>query len=183
MRSTSGITCCHFFCSAVFSMPVCRYPIVGAAESTVSPSSSSTRRSTPCVLGCCGPMLTVIVSVRMSGIDDRSLYQVADHVQQRPMDFLHARGHVGGHVHVHGRRAADRSAVAAGQRDRGDGLEHEPQVAVHHLLMERDGLAQRPPNQLVHPRVRRSFTTLARNSSSVTCSGWLAVGVFRICTG
>ena len=22
--STSGITCCHFFCSAVFSMPVCR---------------------------------------------------------------------------------------------------------------------------------------------------------------
>src|SRR5438034_4208573 len=66
MRSTSGITCCHFFCSAVFSMPVCRYPIVGAAESTVSTSSSSTRRSTPCVLGCCGPMLTVIVSVRMS---------------------------------------------------------------------------------------------------------------------
>src|SRR5438034_6785224 len=68
MRSTSGITCCHFFCSAVFSMPVCRYPIVGAAESTVSPSSSSTRRSTPCVLGCCGPMLTVIVSARISGI-------------------------------------------------------------------------------------------------------------------
>ena len=34
----------------------------------VSPSSSSTRRSTPCVLGCCGPMLTVIVSVRISGM-------------------------------------------------------------------------------------------------------------------
>ena len=33
-----------------------------------SPSSSSTSRSTPCVLGCCGPMLTVIVSVRISGI-------------------------------------------------------------------------------------------------------------------
>ena len=29
----------------------------------------STSRSTPCVLGCCGPMLTVIVSVRISGID------------------------------------------------------------------------------------------------------------------
>src|SRR5688572_28447717 len=33
-----------------------------------SPSSSSTSRSTPCVLGCCGPMLTVIVSVRSSAI-------------------------------------------------------------------------------------------------------------------
>src|ERR1041384_6922093 len=37
----------------------------------VSPSISSTRRSTPCVLGCWGPMLTVIVSVRMSGIGRR----------------------------------------------------------------------------------------------------------------
>ena len=35
-------------------------------ETTVSPDSSSTSRSTPCVLGCCGPMLTVIVSVRSS---------------------------------------------------------------------------------------------------------------------
>ena len=68
MRSTSGITCCHFFCSAVFSMPVCRKPMVGDTETTVSPSSSSTSRSTPCVLGCCGPMLTVIVSVRTSAI-------------------------------------------------------------------------------------------------------------------
>src|SRR5688572_8584295 len=33
-----------------------------------SPSSSSTRRSTPCVLGCCGPMFTVIVSVRISAM-------------------------------------------------------------------------------------------------------------------
>src|SRR5215212_6132767 len=66
MRSTSGITCCHFFCSAVFSIPVCRYPIVVLAPMTVSPSSSSIRLSTPCVLGCCGPMLTVIVSLRSS---------------------------------------------------------------------------------------------------------------------
>ena len=42
--------------------------MVGDADTTVSPSSSSTSRSTPCVLGCCGPMLTVIVSVRSSGI-------------------------------------------------------------------------------------------------------------------
>src|SRR5947207_4032131 len=68
MRSTSGTTCCHFFCSAVFSIPVCRYPMVGMHDLIVSPSSSSTRRSTPCVLGCCGPMLTVIVSVRSSAI-------------------------------------------------------------------------------------------------------------------
>src|SRR5881397_1629988 len=31
------------------------------ARTTVSPSSSITRRSTPCVEGCCGPMLMVMV--------------------------------------------------------------------------------------------------------------------------
>src|SRR5213596_168427 len=31
-----------------------------------SPSVRSTNRSTPCVLGCCGPMLTSISSVRTS---------------------------------------------------------------------------------------------------------------------
>src|SRR6186997_1785083 len=49
-------------------MPVWRYPIVVSAPTTVSPDSCSTRRSTPCVLGCCGPMLTVMVSVRSSAI-------------------------------------------------------------------------------------------------------------------
>src|SRR4029450_5878615 len=67
MRSTSGITCCHFFCSAVFSMPVWRNPIVVSAPTTVSPESCRTRRSTPCVLGCCGPILTVMLSLRSSG--------------------------------------------------------------------------------------------------------------------
>src|SRR3989442_3448978 len=38
--------------------------MIGLALSTVSPSSSSTTRSTPCVEGCCGPMLSVMVSVR-----------------------------------------------------------------------------------------------------------------------
>src|SRR6476469_8475971 len=42
--------------------------MVGMDDLIVSPSSSSTRRSTPWVLGCCGPMLTVIVSVRGSSI-------------------------------------------------------------------------------------------------------------------
>ena len=40
----------------------------GMTDWMTSPSSSSTSRSTPCVLGCWGPMLTVIVSVRISGM-------------------------------------------------------------------------------------------------------------------
>src|SRR6185312_6638603 len=46
-----------------FSMPVCRYPRSGIAFRTVSPSSSNKMRSTPCVDGCCGPMLRTIVFV------------------------------------------------------------------------------------------------------------------------
>src|SRR3954468_18300701 len=42
--------------------------MVGVTFWMTSPSSSSTNLSTPCVLGCCGPMLTVIVSVRSSAI-------------------------------------------------------------------------------------------------------------------
>src|SRR5664280_1263895 len=38
-------------------MPVCRKPMSGWQKTMVSPSSSSNRRSTPCVEGCCGPML------------------------------------------------------------------------------------------------------------------------------
>src|ERR1700689_5447527 len=40
-----------------FSVPRCRRPICGSTRSTTSPSSSSTRRSTPCAAGCCGPKL------------------------------------------------------------------------------------------------------------------------------
>ena len=80
--STSGMTCCHFFCSAVFSMPVCRKPMVASALRTVSPDSSSTRLSTPCVLGCCGPMFTVIVSLRSSGMRHKSL-SITSHITCR----------------------------------------------------------------------------------------------------
>src|SRR5512132_2686261 len=38
----------------------------GSTCDTTSPSVRSTSRSTPCVLGCCGPMLTSISSVRTS---------------------------------------------------------------------------------------------------------------------
>src|SRR5271167_2646140 len=40
-----------------FSVPRCRRPICGSTRSTTSPSSSSTRRNTPCAAGCCGPKL------------------------------------------------------------------------------------------------------------------------------
>src|ERR671912_1583879 len=118
MRSTSGITCWNFFCSVVFSMPVCRYPIVGAADTMVSPSSSSTRRSTPCVLGCCGPMLTVIVSLRISAIAVYlPLDEIAHRVNQRAMHFLDPRREVVRDIHVQICRRADDAAVAAGEGD------------------------------------------------------------------
>src|SRR5262249_5997237 len=44
----------------------------GMAFTTVSPSSTSSRRSTPCVDGCCGPSETVI-SVSESGSGFRSI--------------------------------------------------------------------------------------------------------------
>src|SRR6187399_2789702 len=105
--------CCHFFCSAVFSMPVCRKPIVGSADTMFSPSSSSTRRSTPCVLGCCGPMLTVIVSLRSSGM--HSLDQLAHHMQHGPLHFLDLRAGYARHVHVHVHQCAGLAAVTARQ--------------------------------------------------------------------
>src|SRR5579862_731502 len=42
-----------------FSVPRCSRPICGSTRSTISPSSSSTKRSTPCAAGCCGPKLIV----------------------------------------------------------------------------------------------------------------------------
>src|SRR5262245_18956595 len=38
--------------------------MIGLHATTFSPSSSSATRSTPCVEWCCGPMLSVIVSLR-----------------------------------------------------------------------------------------------------------------------
>src|SRR5688572_33505174 len=117
MRSTSGITCCHFFCSQVFSMPVWRYPIVGDTETTVSPSSSNTNRNTPWVLGCCGPMFTVIVSVRTSAIEIL-VYQFAKHVQHRHVHFLRARRSLFRDVDVNRRQPASLAAIATGETTR-----------------------------------------------------------------
>ena len=40
----------------------------GSTRSTTSPSSSSTRRSTPCAAGCCGPKLMLNWRISVSGI-------------------------------------------------------------------------------------------------------------------
>src|SRR5580698_7749921 len=57
MRSTYGLNIVYVRCSPIFSTPRCRYPITHSRPSTFSPSSRRITRSTPCVAGCCGPML------------------------------------------------------------------------------------------------------------------------------
>src|SRR5207244_8969375 len=49
--------CVQLRFSLSFSIPRCRYPITTSASTTFSPSRRRTTRNTPCVLGCCGPML------------------------------------------------------------------------------------------------------------------------------
>src|SRR6185369_12616665 len=43
---------------------------------TISPSSISLSRNTPCVLGCCGPMLMSIISVRNISILSAELHVI-----------------------------------------------------------------------------------------------------------
>src|SRR5213080_4385687 len=57
MRSVSSTICVQLRFSLSFSMPRWRYPMTTSQSTTFSPSSRSTTRRTPCVLGCCGPML------------------------------------------------------------------------------------------------------------------------------
>jgi len=52
----------HLF--RVFSKQRWRYPRCGITSTTISPSTTSSSLSTPCVDGCCGPMLRIISSVR-----------------------------------------------------------------------------------------------------------------------
>src|SRR6516165_5949330 len=58
MRSTYGLNMVYVRFSAIFSTPRCRYPITQSVPRTFSPSSLRITRSTPCVEGCCGPMLS-----------------------------------------------------------------------------------------------------------------------------
>ena len=57
MRVTHVMACHHVLFSHCFSMPVCRYPMTGVTSRTISPSSSTMTRSTPCVDGWLGPRL------------------------------------------------------------------------------------------------------------------------------
>src|SRR5262245_62980104 len=90
--------------------------MVVSAVRTVSPESCTTMFSTPCVLGCCGPMLTVITSLRSSGIG--AFNDLTHDMHQRAMHFLHARGVLVGHVHVDVGGAAHAAAVTPGEGDR-----------------------------------------------------------------
>src|SRR5450756_978259 len=63
----------HAFCLAVekllgLAVPRWSRPIWGSTRSTTSPSSSSTRRSTPWAAGCCGPKLMVKLRSAVSAI-------------------------------------------------------------------------------------------------------------------
>src|SRR5690606_2080888 len=54
-----GTFCRYVRVSASFSVARCSSPMCGSARCTISPSSSSTSRSTPCAAGCCGPKFSV----------------------------------------------------------------------------------------------------------------------------
>src|SRR3954471_18755591 len=158
MRSTSGITCCHFFCSAVFSMPVWRKPMVVSAVTIVSPDTCTTMFSTPCVLGCCGPMLTVIVSLRSSGMALRlfAFDQFAHRVHDGAVHFLHAGGVLVGHVDVNLGGAADAAAVASGHGDGAQPVLARVAQAVDHVRRfaagrDAKGDVAAPPQRLELP--------------------------------
>src|SRR6185436_1185592 len=67
MRSVSRMICVQLRFSLSFSMPRWRYPMTTSASTTFSPSRRKTTLSTPCVLGCCGPMLITSSSVSNIG--------------------------------------------------------------------------------------------------------------------
>src|SRR5579864_3908042 len=84
-----------------FSKPVCRYPISGSASRTRSPSSLSRTRSTPCVLGCWGPMLRSIHSASGSCSGPKKstpnpwvvVVSATDGVGLQPFEFRVAENH------------------------------------------------------------------------------------------
>src|SRR3990170_962845 len=67
-------------CSASFSVARCSRPMCGSARWITSPSSSSTRRSTPCAAGCCGPKLMLKLRTAVSAISLLCLFVTRQHV-------------------------------------------------------------------------------------------------------
>src|SRR5581483_1548920 len=58
---------------------------MGLVRRTVSPCSSSMRRSTPCVDGCCGPMLMIIVSSSPGSVELNSAASVSERRSTAPI--------------------------------------------------------------------------------------------------
>src|SRR5688572_6985312 len=109
------------FDSASFSVARCRRPMCGSAFWITSPSISSTRRSTPCAAGCCGPKFSVKfwISVTTAGPRGAGPALLADHLRHRDprldadrlLDDAAAR-RVVAHFHVAGQREVLAERVA-----------------------------------------------------------------------
>src|SRR6478736_5181987 len=144
--------------SASFSVPRCSRPICGSALMMVSPSISSTRRSTPWAAGCCGPKFSV--KLRMSATTAILQFRlvagvVADHARyQRAIDDLHRLVHhallVG--VVAHFDIAHQREVLAEGMPDETVVRQNAAQVrvAVEHDAEQVEGLALEPVRRGEH---------------------------------
>src|SRR5579863_1281404 len=114
--------------SASFSVARCKRPMCGSALVMISPSISSTRRSTPCAAGCCGPKF--MVKFWISGIlgsllerlvvtrvvADHARYQVSRLDAHRLVDdalllLVVTHLHVAGQREVLAERMADEAIV------------------------------------------------------------------------
>src|SRR6185436_6560819 len=139
------------FDSASFSVPRWSRPMCGSAFWMTSPSISSTRRSTPCAAGCCGPKFSV--KLWNSGIAARPRRALLpDHLRHR-----------------HARHDADRLVDDAAARR---------VVADFHVTGEREVLTEQVADEVVvredPPQVR-----VAAEQDSVEIKGLALVPVGR----
>src|SRR5216683_7620942 len=89
MRSVIVMACEYVSASAVFSIPVCKYPISTSALTIISPSSSRSTRNTPCVEGCWGPMLRTMVFSRPVAVCTVVMAQVRSSQNRKSARALH----------------------------------------------------------------------------------------------
>src|SRR5882724_564404 len=87
------------FDSASFSVPRCNSPMCGSAFWMTSPSISSTRRSTPCAAGCCGPKFMVRLRISATAAPAQQRRIVAIIVAAD--DARHERARLDAHWFVH----------------------------------------------------------------------------------
>src|SRR5882757_3669306 len=86
------------FDSASFSVPRWSRPMCGSAFWITSPSISSTRRSTPCAAGCCGPKFIVRLRISATAVPAQQRRVVAVIVAD---DARHERAWLDAHRFVH----------------------------------------------------------------------------------